>query len=188
MLMGPSGCGKSTLINLIGGLDLPDSGTIFFDGKPTGKFTDQDWTYFRRTKIGIIFQFFNLLPTLTVHENISLPLILNKINRKEIERKVGKILEQVGLEQKSQAFPRELSGGEQQRVAIARAVIHSPLLLLADEPTGNLDSKKGKEILELVRNLSTEREMTLIMATHSRDAASFGSRILSMKDGEIQPA
>ncbi|MBI3593658.1 MAG: ABC transporter ATP-binding protein [Nitrospirae bacterium] len=186
ILMGPSGCGKSSLINLIGGLDLPDSGEIWLEGKSTEQFTDQNWTLYRRTKIGVIFQFFNLLPTLTVHENISLPLVLNRMFRKEIHRKVAEFLDRLGLTEKSNALPRELSGGEQQRVAIARALVHSPTLLLADEPTGNLDSRMGNEILGLIQSLSKERQMTLLMATHSQEAASFGDRIFSMKDGEIQ--
>ncbi|MFI5305091.1 MAG: ABC transporter ATP-binding protein [Nitrospiria bacterium] len=185
ILMGPSGCGKSTLLNLIGGLDLPDSGEIFFQGNPTRTFTDQEWTLYRRTKIGIVFQFFNLLPTLTVNENIALPLVLNKVSRREINGKVSDLLDRMGLLNKIHSLPRDLSGGEQQRVAIARALVHSPDLLLADEPTGNLDSKQGKEILGLIQVLSMDKRMTVVMATHSQEAASFGNRIISMKDGEI---
>lgn len=188
LLMGPSGCGKSTLLNLIGGLDFPDSGEIFFQGIPTLRFTDREWTLYRRTKIGIIFQFFNLLPTLSVHENISLPLVLNKASRKEIDRKVAAILERMGLLEKINALPRDLSGGEQQRVAIARALIHSPDLLLADEPTGNLDSQKGREILSLIHSFSKENQMTVVMATHSQEAASFGNRLVQLRDGEILSA
>jgi ABC-type lipoprotein export system ATPase subunit len=188
LLMGQSGCGKSTLLNLIGGLDFPDSGEILFQGIPTRRFTDREWTLFRRTKIGIIFQFFNLLPTLSVHENISLPLVLNRRSRKEIDLKVSGLLERMGLLEKINALPRDLSGGEQQRVAIARALIHSPDLLLADEPTGNLDSQKGREILTLIQSLSKENQMTVVMATHSQEAASFGSRLVQLRDGEILSA
>lgn len=188
LLMGPSGCGKSTLLNLMGGLDLPDSGEILFQGIPTLRFTDREWTSCRRTKIGIVFQFFNLLPTLSVHENISLPLVLNKASRKEIEKKVAALLERMGLMEKINALPRDLSGGEQQRAAIARALIHSPDLLLADEPTGNLDSQKGREILALIQTLSKENQMTVVMATHSREAASFGNRLIQLRDGEILAA
>jgi putative ABC transport system ATP-binding protein len=185
LLMGPSGCGKSTLLNLIGGLDLPDSGEILFQGIPTLRFTDREWTLYRRTKIGIIFQFFNLLPTLSIYENISLPLVLNKTSRKEIDLKAAGLLERMGLFEKINALPRDLSGGEQQRVAIARALIHSPDILLADEPTGNLDSQKGREILSLIQSLSKENRMTVVMATHSQEAASFGSRLVQLRDGEI---
>lgn len=185
LLMGPSGCGKSTLLNIIGGLDLPDSGEVLFEGIPTLRFSDRDWTLYRRTKIGIIFQFFNLLPTLTIYENISLPLVLNKISRKEIGLKSTGLLERMGLLDKVNALPRDLSGGEQQRVAIARALIHSPDILLADEPTGNLDSQKGREILSLIQSLSIETQMTVVMATHSQEAASFGSRLIQLRDGEI---
>ncbi|MHB8481264.1 MAG: ABC transporter ATP-binding protein, partial [Nitrospiria bacterium] len=169
LLMGPSGCGKSTLLNLMGGLDRPTAGEIFFGERPAAHLTDNEWTLYRRTKIGIIFQFFNLLPTLSVYENISLPLVLNKLSRKEIDRKVFQITERLGLPGKEERLPGDLSGGEQQRVAIARALVHSPSLLLADEPTGNLDSHMGRQILDLIRTVSKERQMTVIMASHSQE-------------------
>ncbi|MBI1820969.1 MAG: ABC transporter ATP-binding protein [Nitrospirae bacterium] len=185
LLMGPSGCGKSTLLNLIGGLDQPTSGEIFFQGRSTAHLTDREWTLYRRTKIGIVFQFFNLLPTLSVYENISLPLVLNKLSRKEIDRKVFQLADRLGLLGKEARLPGDLSGGEQQRVAIARALVHSPDLLLADEPTGNLDSQMGTQILDLIRAVSKENQMTVVMASHSQEAASYGDRIIRLKDGKI---
>ena len=185
ILMGPSGCGKSTLINLVGGIDYPDSGRLVFGGRSTREFTGRDWTRLRRSRIGIVFQFFNLLPTLNVYENIALPLVLNGMAAHAVRIKVTAILEKVGLSGKERAFPGELSGGEQQRVAIARAIVHSPELLLADEPTGNLDSVRGVEILSLIRDVSRDNGMTVLMATHSPEAASFGTRLFRMKDGAL---
>ena len=185
LLMGPSGCGKSTLLNLIGGLDHPTSGEFFFQGRSTACLTDREWTLYRRTKIGIVFQFFNLLPTLSVVENISLPLVLNKLSRKEIDRKVFQLADRLGLLGKEERLPGDLSGGEQQRVAIARALVHSPDLLLADEPTGNLDSQMGRQILDLIRAVSKENKMTVLLASHSQEAASYGDRVIRLKDGKI---
>ena len=187
LLMGPSGCGKSTLLNLMGGLDRPSSGEIFFQGRSTAQLTDEEWTFYRRTKIGIVFQFFNLLPTLSVYENISLPLVLNKLSQKEIDRKVLQISERLGILGKEKQLPRDLSGGEQQRVAIARALVHSPDLLLADEPTGNLDSQMGRQILDLIKWVSKENKMTVVMASHSQNALSYGDHIIRLKDGKILP-
>ena len=185
LLTGPSGCGKSTLINLVGGLDFPTEGEIEMDGVPLSRFTDREWTHYRRTRIGIVFQFFNLLPTLSVRDNIVLPLALNSFSSKESDLKVAAILERVGLAGKEKRLPRDLSGGEQQRVAIARAVVHNPSILLADEPTGNLDSGAGREILELIRGLSRDSGMTVLMATHSPEALIYGNRAVKLKDGEI---
>jgi putative ABC transport system ATP-binding protein len=185
LLMGPSGCGKSTLLNLVGGLDSPTSGELSLNGNSTAAFTDREWTFCRRTEIGIVFQFFNLLPTLSVYENISLPLVLNKISRKETDARVLELIDQMGLMDKAKSLPGSLSGGEQQRAAIGRALIHSPRILLADEPTGNLDSRMGREILALIQSLSKENKMTVIMATHSQDTAAFGDRIIPLKDGRI---
>ncbi|MBI3605298.1 MAG: ABC transporter ATP-binding protein [Nitrospirae bacterium] len=185
LLMGPSGCGKSTLLNLVGGLDNPTSGELFFNGNSTAAFTDREWTICRRTEIGIVFQFFNLLPTLPVYENVSLPLVLNKISRKETDARVLELIGRMGLKDKVRSLPGTLSGGEQQRVAIARALVHSPRILLADEPTGNLDTRMGREILALIQSLSKENKMTVIMATHSQETAAFGDRIIPLKDGRI---
>jgi len=182
---GPSGCGKSTLLNLIGGLDLPDDGEIRLFGRSSSGFTESDWTRIRRTRLGIVFQFFNLLPTITIFENIVLPLVLNRVPAGEINRRGKDIMLRLGLDGKQKVLPRELSGGEQQRVAIARALIHSPGVLLADEPTGNLDSKNGKEILTLMASLAKEIGMLVVMATHSLEAISFSSRVIRMRDGRI---
>ncbi|MFQ5598612.1 MAG: ABC transporter ATP-binding protein, partial [Nitrospiria bacterium] len=173
LLMGPSGCGKSTLLNLIGGLDQPTSGEIFFDGKSTVDFKDTDWTSLRRSKIGMIFQFFNLLPMLTAEENVALPLLLRGDPTHRTRDKAKMSLQNVGLGHRLDHLPSALSGGEMQRVAIARADAISPQLLLADEPTGNLDSSTGKEILALLASRSKKSGLTLLMATHSEQALSY---------------
>ncbi|VAX31366.1 ABC-type antimicrobial peptide transport system, ATPase component [hydrothermal vent metagenome] len=185
LLMGPSGCGKSTLLNLIGGLDFPTSGEIFFDGQSTEHFEDRDWTVLRRSEIGMIFQFFNLLPMLSAQENIALPLLLRGDATAETQQKAREALARVGLRHRMDHLPAALSGGEMQRVAIARADAISPKLLLADEPTGNLDSKTGQEILKLLASRTQNSGLTLLMATHSIAAASFADQIIHMKDGEI---
>ena len=185
VLMGPSGCGKSTLLNLMGGLDTPTSGEIFFDGRSTTGFRDADWTALRRTDVGMIFQFFNLLPMLTAQENVALPLLLRGEPAVETQKKARTALETVGLGHRLDHLPGKLSGGEMQRVAIARADAISPKLLLADEPTGNLDSKTGKEILDLLSTRTKERGLTLLMATHSQEAVAYADQIITMKDSEI---
>ncbi|HXN07547.1 MAG TPA: ABC transporter ATP-binding protein [Nitrospiria bacterium] len=185
LLIGPSGCGKSTLLNLVGGLDFPTGGEILIGGVPVSRMTDREWTLYRREKIGVVFQFFNLLPSLSVNDNVSLPLALNGVSGKEAGHRVAELLEKVGLAGKGARLPRDLSGGEQQRAAIARAVVHSPSLVLADEPTGNLDSRFGAEILTLLKDLSIEKGITILMATHSREALGFGTRVVSLLDGMI---
>lgn len=185
VLMGPSGCGKSTLLNLMGGLDTPTSGEIFFNGRSTTGFRDADWTALRRTDVGMIFQFFNLLPMLTAQENVALPLLLRGEPAVETQKKARTALETVGLGHRRDHLPGKLSGGEMQRVAIARADAISPKLLLADEPTGNLDSKTGKEILDLLSTRTKERGLTLLMATHSQEAVAYADQIITMKDSEI---
>ncbi len=185
LLMGPSGCGKSTLLNLVGGLDLPTSGEIFFDGQCTRDFEDNEWTALRRRDIGMIFQFFNLLPMLSAQENVALPLLLRGDDTKEARQKAQEALDRVGLGHRLDHWPCALSGGEMQRVAIARADAISPKLLLADEPTGNLDSKTGEEILKLLASRMQTSGLTLLMATHSAAAASFADQIIHMKDAEI---
>ncbi len=185
VLMGPSGCGKSTLLNLVGGLDVPTSGEIFIDGLPLGKLTDRQLSLLRREKIGIVFQFFNLLPTLNVQENTELPLLLQGVSPKEASRKAEVLLSRVGLSHRMTHAVHELSGGEMQRVAIARALIHNPEIILADEPTGNLDSKTGSDILKLLKSISEESEYTVLLATHSLEATRYADRVIHLRDGRV---
>jgi putative ABC transport system ATP-binding protein len=183
--MGPSGCGKSTLLNLVGGLDVPTSGEILVNGLSIGTLSDRRLSLFRREKIGIVFQFFNLLPTLTARENVELPLLLKGVSPKEAGQKAEILLEQVGLAPRKHHGIHELSGGEMQRVAIARALIHDPEIILADEPTGNLDSKTGSDILKLLKTISEKSDYTVLLATHSQEAAHYADRIITLKDGMI---
>jgi putative ABC transport system ATP-binding protein len=181
-IMGPSGSGKSTLLNLIGGLDQPTSGEIFIDDRPLHGITDDELTLIRRRRIGFIFQFFNLLPILTAAENVGLPLLLEGIPFSRIKPKAASLLEQVGLGARMEHRPEQLSGGEMQRVAIARALITDPAVLLADEPTGNLDSHTSEEIFMLLAHLN-EKGQTIVMVTHDPKAAAYGTRIITLKDG-----
>ncbi len=183
-IMGASGSGKSTLLNLIGGLDQPTAGKIFIDGSPLHGISDDDLTLIRRKKVGFVFQFFNLLPILTAAENVGLPLLLDGIPFSQIEDKVIHLLESVGLGSRTKHRPEQLSGGEMQRVAIARALITDPAVLLADEPTGNLDSHISEEILGLLKNFNRAGQ-TIVMVTHDARAASFGTRLIRLKDGGI---
>jgi putative ABC transport system ATP-binding protein len=183
-LMGPSGCGKSTLLNLIGCVDLPSAGSIEIDGVSTGLLDDDGLTRLRRERVGTIFQFFNLLPALSVGDNVGLPLVLQGLGRREVEPRVRASLEAVGLIEKIGAFPSQLSGGQMQRVAIARATIHRPAILLADEPTGNLDSHTGELVLAMLRERAAGGQ-AILMATHSAEAASICSRVIAMQDGKI---
>jgi putative ABC transport system ATP-binding protein len=184
-VMGPSGSGKSTLLNLVSALDTPSSGQIIIDGQEVGNLDDDALTLFRRRKIGLIFQFFNLLPTLSAIDNVLLPLMLEgKTNENDRDR-ARLILNEVGLAQRSSHRLHQLSGGEMQRVAIARALILSPRLLLADEPTGNLDSATGQTVLKLLREMCERHETTVVMVTHDRNAASMGDRIVTLKDGRL---
>jgi ABC-type lipoprotein export system ATPase subunit len=187
-LMGPSGCGKSTLLNLVAGLDRPTSGGILLDGRPTKDFSDMEWTALRRSLIGMIFQSFHLLPTLTAEDNVALPLLLQGEARRSVRRRVAESLERVGLGPRARHRPSELSGGEQQRVAIARALVHRPRLILADEPTGNLDSHSGAEVIALLTSLSKELKQSVLLVTHSREAAAAADRIHLMKDGQLDGA
>ena len=182
---GPSGSGKSTLLNLVCGLDEPTSGSVKIDGADLSGLTDDPRTRLRREKIGMIFQTFNLLPTLTAIENVALPLRLQGLAKKEAEQRAASMLGRVGLKDRMNHRPDELSGGERQRVAIARAVIFRPPLLLGDEPTGNLDSATGGEILRLLDELQEEYKSTLLMVTHNAEAASYCSRIVRLHDGRI---
>ena len=187
-LLGPSGSGKSTLLNLISGIDTPDSGSVVVKGVSLTDISERERTLFRRRHIGFIFQFFNLLPTLTVEENLLLPLELNDRKGGSRRGEVLSLLEKVGLEGRGDTFPDRLSGGEQQRVAVARALIHEPALLLADEPTGNLDSKTGWKILDLLRGLAVDRGVTLLVVTHSKEVAGVADRVLRIEEGRLVKA
>jgi putative ABC transport system ATP-binding protein len=184
-IMGPSGSGKSTLLNIIGGLDRPSEGSVRIDGQELHALNDHALTRMRRDKIGFVFQFFNLLPTLTAWENVALPLHLVGMSRKEARAKAVARLERVGLKDRQDHLPDELSGGEQQRVAIARALILNPPLILADEPTGNLDSKTGQEVLTLLKGLQDQFDITVIMVTHDPQVAAFCHRTMTMQDGQL---
>lgn len=184
-IVGKSGSGKSTLLNLISGIDQADRGELFFDGINLNTLDDLQRTIFRRQKIGFIFQFFNLIPTLSVLENVTLPLELNGARREAARQRAEFLLGAVGLIDRGKTFPDRLSGGEQQRVAIARALVHDPLLVLADEPTGNLDEETGKQILGLLDQLTRQSGKNLIMVTHSQDAARIADRILCLRDGKL---
>ncbi|HET6365242.1 MAG TPA: ABC transporter ATP-binding protein, partial [Nitrospirota bacterium] len=183
-VMGPSGSGKSTLLNIIGGLDQPTSGEIFIDKRPLHGISDDEITLIRRRRVGFIFQFFNLLPILTAAENVSLPLLLEGIPYSRAKPKAEALLQKVGLGERTEHRPEQLSGGEMQRVAIARALIANPAVLLADEPTGNLDSRTSEEIFRLLKCLHTEGQ-TIVMVTHDSKAADYGTRIITLRDGSI---
>jgi putative ABC transport system ATP-binding protein len=184
-VMGPSGSGKSTLLNLICGLDEPTAGAVRIDGVNIAALDDDARTRLRREKIGMVFQTFNLLPTLTALENVSLPLRLQGVSRKEADGRAGAMLERVRLSERARHRPDELSGGERQRVAIARALIFEPPILLADEPTGNLDSATGQEILNLLDELHREFNTTILLVTHNEEAAAHCDRVLRLRDGQV---
>jgi putative ABC transport system ATP-binding protein len=185
VLMGASGSGKSTLLNLIGAVDKPTAGRMFLDEIETSILDESHLTMLRRKSIGYIFQFFNLIPTLNVFENVAFPLSLANTPRNDVKSRVADALAEVGLASRATHFPSELSGGEMQRVAIARAVIHRPPLILADEPTGNLDSKNGEMILDLIRGIHQSRRPTIVMATHSERAAGYGDYVVEVADGKV---
>lgn len=184
-IMGPSGSGKSTLLYILGGLDSPTNGSVLMGGNDISQYNDEKKSVMRRRSIGFIFQFYNLIPNLNVEENILLPVLLDGKSAKDYRKQLHNILEIVGLTDRRKHTPRELSGGQQQRVAIARALINSPDIIFADEPTGNLDSKTGTEIMELLKEINRESDKTIIMVTHSADAAAYGNRIVSVRDGVI---
>ncbi len=184
-ITGPSGCGKSTLINLLGGLDVPTSGKILIDGINLADMDDFRLTHFRRERVGIIFQFFNLIPILDVRENVALPFLIKGMPVKEANERATELLQMVDLLERQNHHAQDISGGEMQRVAIARALINDPDIILADEPTGNLDSKTGKKILEILSRLKIDLRKTVILATHSSDAAQFADRELMMRDGRL---
>lgn len=183
-IMGPSGCGKSTLLNILGTLDTPTSGSYFFEGKQIDKMTENQLTTLRRGNIGFIFQSFNLIDELTVFENVELPLIYLNVKQAERNKRVKEILEKVNMQHRANHLPSQLSGGQQQRVAIARAVVTKARLLLADEPTGNLDSTNGMEIMELLSMLNKQGS-TIIIVTHSQRDAAYAHRVIRLLDGKI---
>ena len=183
-IMGPSGCGKSTLLNILGLLDNPTEGKYWFNGTNVAQFTEGQRTELRKGGIGFVFQSFNLIDDLNVYENIELPLLYMGVSRGERKRRVNEAMQRMNIAHRAKHFPQQLSGGQQQRVAIARAVVTSPEIILADEPTGNLDSKNGIEVMELLRQLNGEGT-TIVMVTHSTRDASYARRIINIFDGEV---
>ena len=184
-IMGQSGSGKSTLLYILGGLDTPTSGKVYMNGADISHFNDEKMSIIRRRNIGFVFQFYNLIPNLNVEENIMLPLLLDGKNLKDYKNQLDEILDIVGLTDRRKHTPRELSGGQQQRVAIARALIGKPEILFADEPTGNLDSKTGIEIIDLLNKINRDNGQTIIMVTHSPEASKSSSRTITVSDGLI---
>jgi putative ABC transport system ATP-binding protein len=184
-IMGPSGSGKSTLLHLLGGLDGPSDGEVTLASRPLSKLKDNDVTMVRRRNVGFIFQFYNLVPTLTAEENVALPLLIDGKKIEDCQPKIGEMLALVGLADRKHHKPDQMSGGQQQRVAIARALVTDPAIILADEPTGNLDSKSGTAILELLRRTCDELGHTIVMVTHDARAASYADRVVFLKDGRI---
>ena len=185
-IMGPSGSGKSTLLYILSGLDMPTKGSVLLNGRDISGLDDAKKSILRRRNIGFVFQFYNLIPNLNVEENIMLPVLLDGKDMKGYKRKLDDILNVVGLSERRRHTPRELSGGQQQRVAIARALINDPDIIFADEPTGNLDSKSGAEILALLREINREQGKTVLMVTHSEDAAQYGNRMIYVRDGVVE--
>jgi putative ABC transport system ATP-binding protein len=185
-ILGKSGSGKTTLLNLISGIDLPDRGTLWLGQQNLSIMNDQERTLLRRQRIGFIFQFFNLIPTLTVWENLILPLELNGAYNNSSKGSAANLLKEVGLADRRSAYPDRLSGGEQQRVAIARALVHNPSLVLADEPTGNLDEDTSLQVLELLDRLTRRAGKNLILVTHSQEAAQYADRILYLREGKLE--
>jgi putative ABC transport system ATP-binding protein len=184
-LVGPSGSGKSTALNLIGGLDRPTSGQVWIDGTELSASDEQTLTRHRREHVGFVFQTFNLLPRLTAEENVALPLMFSGVPEDERRQRARSLLGRVGLGQRTTHRPTQLSGGEQQRVAIARALVGQPALVLADEPTGNLDSVTGRGIMELLRELNGERGLTLLVVSHDPEVAAFADRVVRLRDGQV---
>jgi ABC-type lipoprotein export system ATPase subunit len=188
-VVGRSGCGKSTLLSLAGAVDVPTSGDVRFENVSTRQLSDAELSRLRRTQIGFVFQFFHLLPTLTAMENVALPLLLDHVRMTpEVEQRIIALLADFDLAEKARHFPHQLSGGEMQRVAIARALAPDPRLIIADEPTGNLDSTNGAHILRWLRRISSDMGRTILMATHSREAASAASAVIEMRDGRLLQA
>jgi putative ABC transport system ATP-binding protein len=184
-LMGPSGCGKSTLLHLCGAMDRVTSGTLTLNDRDLSAMGDDELTRVRREQVGFVFQFFNLLPTLTVSDNIALPCLLAGMKPDEADQRVRALAERVGIAHRLSHYPQQISGGEMQRAAIARALVHRPALLVADEPTGNLDSENGANVLALISELNKELGVTVLLATHAADVAAAATRVLRMKDGKF---
>ena len=182
-IVGPSGSGKSTLLHIVGGVDSPDDGKVYIDGNDISKYSSKELAYFRRRKVGLIYQFYNLIPNLTVRHNIELPLKLDK--RKINQDEFSDIVKKLGIESKLDSFPSELSGGQQQRVAIARSLIYSPSLVLADEPTGNLDRENSREIIEILKYFNRTLKQTIIVITHDESIALEAERVITIVDGKI---
>jgi len=185
-VMGPSGSGKSTLLHLAGALDLPTSGSVHIEDRNTSEISDDDRSRIRRSTLGFVFQFFNLLPTLTLEQNVALPELLDGKSLSEVRPRVADLLDRIGLRQRLTALPDELSGGEMQRVAIARALVRNPPVLLADEPTGNLDSATGHAIMSFISEVTKAEGKTVVMVTHDAVVASFAQRIVRLRDGRIE--
>jgi len=185
-IMGPSGSGKTTLLNIIGLLITPSSGVYRFKGRDVGQLSDRERSRIRNEEIGFIFQAFNLLPDITVIENVELPLVYSKVRKKERRERAMRILEMMKLADKAMKYPDQLSGGEQQRVAIARSLVNSPSLILADEPTGNLDSKNGEMIMEIISWLNREKGVTIVLVTHNEKIASYAREVLTLEDGRLK--
>ncbi|WP_299135419.1 ABC transporter ATP-binding protein [uncultured Tenacibaculum sp.] len=183
-IMGPSGCGKSTLLNVVGMLDKPNNGSYQFNGEEVGSFNEKQYAELRKSNIGFVFQKFNLIDELTVEENVELPLIYLKVDKTERKARVKEVLERMDIGHRAKHFPKQLSGGQQQRVAISRAVVTNPKLILADEPTGNLDSKNGIEVMNLLSELNNEGA-TIVMVTHSDRDAKYADRVIHLFDGQI---
>jgi putative ABC transport system ATP-binding protein len=184
-LMGPSGCGKSTLLHLCGAMDRPSSGSITLEERALGSLADDELTRVRRDRIGFVFQFFNLLPTLTLGDNIALPCLLGGMRVSEATARAAALASRVGITHRLGHYPQEVSGGEMQRAAIARALVHEPALLVADEPTGNLDSENGARVLALLAELNRELRITILLATHAQEVAAAAGRVLRMRDGRL---
>lgn len=184
-IMGPSGCGKSTLLYLLGGLDNPSNGNVFLYGQDINKLSNSKKSRLRCSELGFVFQFYNLVPGLTVEENILLPTVMAKKNKGNVKERLEELLEIVDLKERRKHRPHQLSGGQQQRTAIARALITGPSIILADEPIGNLDSKSGEEVMRLFKRINDEQNVTIIQVTHSEESSHYGSRIVRMKDGMI---
>jgi putative ABC transport system ATP-binding protein len=185
VLLGKSGSGKSTLLNLVSGIDLPSGGAIWVAGQPITRLGERERTLFRRRSVGFVFQFFNLVPTLTVLENVLLPLELNGLSGVTAKAKAEAMLGEVDLADRGASYPDRLSGGEQQRIAIARALVHDPELILADEPTGNLDAETGRQVLELLDRLTRRAGKTMLMVTHSQEVVGVADRVLRVRDGHL---
>ncbi len=185
-VMGPSGSGKSTLLYLIGCLDRPTKGKVIIDGVETSKLSDDELTRLRREKLGFVFQQYNLISTLTALENVELPMIFRGVPKNERKRKAMELLKLVGIEDVAERKPMEISGGQQQRVAIARAMANNPRILLCDEPTGNLDSGSGRQVMEIIKGLNEEKGVTVVLVTHDPSMAEFAERIVKLRDGRLQ--